>query len=200
MNLNFNLKTTSETQITHLYPPRIAFANCRHKLCKLYLIWNKLVVVVVERACRNNSNSYTVKGIVSQLWRALLCESIFHKGFVTSFCSSTGYFIYVKNSVDFIYCYQFLNLLNAFTIYVYDAPRISLCLPPIDIKSLDKTNLESAARSLSRWKTMSSAPHHELSLSELGLKRWSGKENGSANSKRKCIKGTGNNQFKLSGQ
>ena len=33
-----------------LYPPRIAFANkanCRHKLCKLYLIWNKLVVVLL---------------------------------------------------------------------------------------------------------------------------------------------------------
>ena len=30
-----------------LYPPRIAFANCGHKLCKLYLIWNKLVVVVL---------------------------------------------------------------------------------------------------------------------------------------------------------
>ena len=28
-----------------MYPPRIAFANCGHKLCKLYLIWNKLVVV-----------------------------------------------------------------------------------------------------------------------------------------------------------
>ena len=30
-----------------LYPPRIAFANCGHKLCKLCLIRNKLVVVVV---------------------------------------------------------------------------------------------------------------------------------------------------------
>ena len=30
-----------------MYPPRIAFANCGHKLCKLYFIWNKLVVVVV---------------------------------------------------------------------------------------------------------------------------------------------------------
>ena len=30
-----------------LYLPRIPFANCGHKLCKLYLLWNKLVVVVV---------------------------------------------------------------------------------------------------------------------------------------------------------
>ena len=27
-----------------LYSPRIAFANCGHKLCKLYLIWNKKLV------------------------------------------------------------------------------------------------------------------------------------------------------------
>ena len=33
-----------------LYPPRIAFANCEHKLCQLYLIWNKLVVVVVQKS------------------------------------------------------------------------------------------------------------------------------------------------------
>ena len=40
-----------------LYPPRIAFANCGHKLCKRCLIWNKLVVVVVVVCllvrCRN---------------------------------------------------------------------------------------------------------------------------------------------------
>ena len=34
-----------------LYPPRIAFATCGHKLCKLYLIWNKLVVVVYNCPC-----------------------------------------------------------------------------------------------------------------------------------------------------
>ena len=36
-----------------LYPLRIAFLNCGYKLCKPYLIWNKLVVVVIVDIHRN---------------------------------------------------------------------------------------------------------------------------------------------------
>ena len=34
-----------------LYSPRIAFANCGHKLCKVYLIWNKKTCCVVLLLC-----------------------------------------------------------------------------------------------------------------------------------------------------
>ena len=47
-----------------LYPPRIAFANCGHKLCKLYLIWNKLVVVVVVLSNREPRSSQSMWFII----------------------------------------------------------------------------------------------------------------------------------------
>ena len=57
-----------------LYPPRIAFANCGHKLCKLYLIWNKLVVVVVvvffDKLTANFSQTVTTVGTASVSSRA----------------------------------------------------------------------------------------------------------------------------------
>ena len=53
-----------------LYPPRIVFANCGHKLCKLYLILNKLVVVVLAFISRAAGSTDTM------FWKVTLSSAL----------------------------------------------------------------------------------------------------------------------------
>ena len=54
-----------------LYSPRIAFANCGHKLCKLYLIWNKKTCCVVLLLCSLSKKCPKIASQLAQMYMDL---------------------------------------------------------------------------------------------------------------------------------